>query len=186
MTAAIVVHGGAWDIPPELHEEHKAGCLRAAEAGWDTLANGGSALDAVEAAIRVMENHPAFDAGRGSRLNRDGEVELDAGMMDGQTLMAGAVAAVKQIANPISLARRVLTDSEHVFLVGTGAEQFAQEVRIPLCDPASLVVEREPRGMGESASPVPHRRRPRTECVRREKWRGEAAASGRTPSGRLL
>ncbi|MCX6029361.1 MAG: isoaspartyl peptidase/L-asparaginase [Chloroflexi bacterium] len=143
MIPAIIVHGGAWDIPPELHADHRAGCRAAAEAGWIVLATGGSALDAVEAAVRVMEDHPVFDAGRGSHLNRDGVVELDAGMMDGRTLMAGAVACVKRIANPISLARRVLHDSEHVFLVGEGAERFAEEAGIPLCDPAELIVERE-------------------------------------------
>jgi beta-aspartyl-peptidase (threonine type) len=90
-----------------------------------------------------MEDHPVFDAGLGSHLNRDGVVELDAGMMDGRTLMAGAVASVTHIAHPISLARRVLHDSEHVFLVGAGAERFAAEAGITLCDNAELVVERE-------------------------------------------
>ena len=145
MPIGIIVHGGAWDIPRELHADHEAGCRAAAEAGWTILAAGGSALDAVEAAVRVMEDHPVFDAGLGSHLNRDGVVELDAGMMDGRTLMAGAVASVTHIANPISLARRVLHDSEHVFLVGAGAERFAAEAGIPLCEPAELVVERERR-----------------------------------------
>ena len=143
MPIGIVVHGGAWDIPRELHADHEAGCRAAAEAGWAILVAGGSALDAVEAAVRVLEDHPVFDAGRGSHLNRDGVVELDAGIMDGRTLMAGAVASVTHIANPISLARRVLHDSEHVFLVGAGAERFAAEAGIALCDPADLVVERE-------------------------------------------
>jgi beta-aspartyl-peptidase (threonine type) len=145
MGIAIIVHGGAWDIPRALRADHKAGCRRAAERGWSVLRQGGSALDAVEASIRVLEDDPVFDAGRPSHLNQDGEVELDAGMMDGLTLMAGAVAAVKHISNPITLARHVLSDSEHVFLVGAGAERFAQEVGIPLCDPADLVVEREQR-----------------------------------------
>ncbi len=143
MTIAIIVHGGAWDIPPALHADHEAGCRAAARAGWEVLARGGSALDAVEVAVRVMEDDPVFDAGYGSHLNADGLVELDAGMMDGRTLMAGAVAAVKRVANPISLARRVLHDSPHVFLVGEGAERFASAVGLPLCDPADLVVERE-------------------------------------------
>lgn len=143
VTPAIIVHGGAWDIPPELHADHLAGCRAAAEAGWAILAAGRSALDAVEAAIRIMEDAPVFDAGRGSHLNRDGVVELDAGMMDGRTLMAGAVASVKRVANPITLARRVLHDSEHVFLAAEGAERFAAAVGLPLCDPAELVVERE-------------------------------------------
>jgi len=145
MGLAIIVHGGAWDIPADLQADHVAGCRAAAAAGWAVLADGGSALDAVEAAVRVMEDHPVFDAGLGSHLNRDGEVELDAGMMDGGTLMAGAVASVKRIANPISLARRVLHDSEHVFLVGAGAERFAAEVGIPFCQPVDLIVERERR-----------------------------------------
>lgn len=143
MPKAIIVHGGAWDIPAALHEEHLAGCRAAAERGWAILSGGGSALDAVEAAVRIMEDHPVFDAGRGSHLNADGVVELDAGMMDGATLSAGAVAAVRRIANPITLARRVLHDSPHVFLVGSGAECFAERAGIPLCDPAELIVPRE-------------------------------------------
>lgn len=145
MTPAIIVHGGAWDIPPELHAAHLAGCRAAAQAGWAVLAAGGPALDAVEAAVRVMEDHPVFDAGCGSHLNADGFVELDAGIMDGRTLLAGAVASVKRVANPIALARRVLQDSPHVFLVGEGAERFAAAAGLPLCDPAELVVERERR-----------------------------------------
>ncbi|MGE5532266.1 MAG: isoaspartyl peptidase/L-asparaginase family protein [Bacteroidota bacterium] len=142
-TKAIIVHGGAWDIPPELHAEHLSGCRTAAAAGWEILERGGTAIDAVEAAIRVMEDHPVFDAGRGSHLNADGQVELDAGMMDGATLRAGAVAAVRRIANPISLARHVLHDSPHVFIVGEGAERFAEQAGVPLCDPAELIVPRE-------------------------------------------
>ncbi len=143
MAAAIIVHGGAWDIPPDLHADHLSGCRAAAEAGWDLLERGATAADAVEAAVRILEDHPVFDAGRGSHLNADGIVELDAGMMDGKSLMAGAVASVKRMANPISLARRVLHDSPHVFLVGEGAERFAQAAGLPLCDPESLIVPRE-------------------------------------------
>ena len=143
MAVAVIVHGGAWDIPPEQHADHTVGCCAAVKAGWSVLDGGGSALDAVEAAVRKMEDDPVFNAGRGSVLNRDGEVELDAGIMDGKTLRAGAVAAVRRIANPIALARRVLSGSEHVFLVGSGAERFAENAGLPLCDPTSLVVERE-------------------------------------------
>ncbi len=143
MAIGIIVHGGAWDIPPALHADHEAGCRAAAETGWAILARGGSALDAVETAVRMMEDHPVFDAGAGSHLNADGFVELDAGMMDGRTLMAGAVASVKRVANPITLARRVLHDSPHVFLTGEGAERFAVAQGIPLCEPAELVVSRE-------------------------------------------
>lgn len=143
MPEAIIVHGGAWDIPAELHAGHLAGCRAAAAAGWDILARGGAALEAVEAAVRIMEDDPVFDAGRGSHLNADGVVELDAGMMDGATLRAGAVAALRRVPNPITLARRVLHDSPHVFLVAEGAERFAQEAGIPLCTPEDLVVPRE-------------------------------------------
>jgi L-asparaginase / beta-aspartyl-peptidase len=143
MTIAIIVHGGAGNVPSELHVGFEAGCRTAAEAGWSVLASGGSALDAVETAVRILENDPVFDAGTGAHLNRDGDVELDAGIMDGRTLMAGAVAAVRRIANPITLARRVLSDSEHVFLVSQGAERFAEQMGIPFCAPRDLIVARE-------------------------------------------
>jgi beta-aspartyl-peptidase (threonine type) len=138
----IVVHGGAWDIPNDLVAAHQAGCRRAVLAGWSVLAEGGSALDAVETAIRIMEDDPVFDAGAGSVLNADGIVEMDAGLMDGRTLDAGAVAAVQNIRNPITLARRVL-ESEHVLLVGAGANRFAREGGIAECSPEDLVVARE-------------------------------------------
>lgn len=160
MTIAIIVHGGAWDIPAELHAEHLAGCRTAAAAGWAALSSGGSALEAVEAAVRIMEDHPVFDAGRGSHLNADGVVELDAGMMDGATLRAGAVAAVHRIANPITLARHVLHDSPHVFLVAEGAERFARDAGMTLCDPQELIVPREQalweqrRGLQDHARPA--------------------------------
>lgn len=144
MPAAIIVHGGAWSIPAELLAAHRDGCREAVVRGWRVLRGGGSALDAVEAAVTYLEDDPVFDAGTGSFLNADGEVELDAGFMDGSTLAAGAVAAVHRIHNPITLARRVL-ESEHVLIVGAGAERFAEQAGIPLCDGADLVVERERR-----------------------------------------
>lgn len=143
MRASLIVHGGAWDIPADLIDAHKAGCRAALLAGWDILASGGSALDAVEAAIRLMEDDATFDAGRGSVLNVEGEMELDASIMEGSDLNAGAVAAVRDVKNPISLARRVLEESEHVFLVGKGASLFARRVGIGECDWQELLVERE-------------------------------------------
>jgi L-asparaginase / beta-aspartyl-peptidase len=143
MSIAIIVHGGAWEIPAALHADHVAGITAAVASGWQRLADGRPAIDAVEAAIRVMEDHPVFDAGTGAVLNQDGDVELDAAVMDGSSLDAGAVAGLRRIKNPISLARKVLTDSPHLFLVGQGAERFAAEQGIPFCDPESLVVERE-------------------------------------------
>ncbi|MDW8212783.1 MAG: isoaspartyl peptidase/L-asparaginase [Roseiflexaceae bacterium] len=142
MPIALIVHGGAWDIPDDEVEPHLAGCRRALEAGWEALINGATALDAVEAAVRVMEDDPAFDAGVGSVLNRDGLIELDAAIMDGATLRSGAVAAVCGVRNPVTLARRVL-DSEAVLLVGRGAERFADAVGVERCTGEDLVVPRE-------------------------------------------
>jgi beta-aspartyl-peptidase (threonine type) len=142
MPFALIVHGGAWNIPDEEVAEHQAGCRHALAAGWRVLAAGGAALDAVEAAVRVLEDATIFDAGVGSVLNRDGDVELDAAVMDGATLRSGAVAAVRRVRNPITLARRVL-ESHVILLVAQGAERFAESVGVPLCDPADLIVERE-------------------------------------------
>lgn len=139
---SLIVHGGAWSIPDEAVEDCRAGCGRALEAGWAILARGGGALDAVEAAIVVLEEDPTFDAGIGSHLNREGRIELDAIVMDGATLKAGAVAAVERVRNPIRLARKVLESCEHMMLVGAGAEQFGVEQGLALCDPQELVTER--------------------------------------------
>ncbi len=143
MRPSLIVHGGAWDIPDSAVEDCKAGCRRALEAGWRILSRGGRALDAIEAAIVALEDDPTFDAGIGSHLNRDGRVQLDAIVMDGATLEAGAVAAVEHIRNPIRLARRVMEASGHMMLVGPGAEQFATEQSLPLCSPEELILERE-------------------------------------------
>jgi beta-aspartyl-peptidase (threonine type) len=143
MRPSLIVHGGAWNIPDAAVADCRTGCLDALAAGWATLSRGGRALDAVESAIRVLEDHPVFDAGTGSHLNRDGHVELDAMIMDGATLNAGAVAGVRGVRNPITLARGVLETGEHMMLVGEGARQFAVEHDLPLCDPSELIVERE-------------------------------------------
>jgi len=137
MTTALIVHGGAGDIPDAEIEPHRHGAELAARAGWVILRDGGSALDTVEAAIVVMEDDPAFDAGYGSYLNRDGDVEMDASFMDGRTLDAGSVAGVQRVKNPIRLARRVM-ESEHTFLIARGAERFAEEVGIALIDSATM------------------------------------------------
>jgi beta-aspartyl-peptidase (threonine type) len=142
MPQAIIVHGGAWDIPDDLVDAHREACLSAAEAGWQALRTGGSALDAVVEAIQVMEDHPGLDAGVGSFLNAEGVVEMDAGIMDGMTLDVGSVAAVQGIRHPIALARKVM-ESEHVLLVGLGAERFALAHDLERCPPALLVVPRE-------------------------------------------
>jgi len=143
MGMAIIVHGGAWEIPEELHEAHVAGCQQAAGEGWQALVAGGTALDAVEAAVVSMEDDPTFDAGRGSFLNAAGEVELDSGLMSGVDMRVGSVAAVQGVANPICLARLVLERSQDVLLVGRGAQQFAQQMGMALVPPEALVIPRE-------------------------------------------
>jgi L-asparaginase / beta-aspartyl-peptidase len=140
---SLIVHGGAWDIPDAAVADCRAGIRRALEAGRDILAKDGSALDAVAAAIVILEDDVTFDAGIGSHLNRDGHVQLDAILMDGATLKAGAVAAVERVRNPIRLARKLLESSDHMMLTGAGAELFAKENGIALCDPSELIIERE-------------------------------------------
>jgi beta-aspartyl-peptidase (threonine type) len=139
----LLIHGGAWAIPDELVSAHLNGVREAVETGWTVLTKGGSALDAVEEAVVIMEDHEAFDAGRGSFLNREGKVQLDALIMDGATLRAGGVGCVEHIANPVRAARKVLSESPHVYFVAEGAERFAQEHGIPLCKNEDLVISRE-------------------------------------------
>ncbi|HEY1809248.1 MAG TPA: isoaspartyl peptidase/L-asparaginase [Acidobacteriaceae bacterium] len=146
----LLVHGGAWDIPANLLDAHEQGVFDALQEGWRILEYGGSAVDAVQAAVTAMEDDPAFDAGRGSFLTRDGRVQLDALIMDGATLRAGGVACVERLRNPIQAARLVLDKSPHVYFVGTGAEQFAQAHGMPLIDNAELVLDRERRRLAEA------------------------------------
>lgn len=143
MKPSLIVHGGAWNIPDEAVDDCRDGIRRALAFGWKILSKGGKAIDAVEAAIVILEDDPTFDAGIGSHLNRDGRVQLDAILMDGATLKAGAVAAVERVRNPIRLARQILEKSEHMMLVGSGAEKFAAENGVPLCAPEDLVIDRE-------------------------------------------
>jgi beta-aspartyl-peptidase (threonine type) len=139
----LVVHGGAWSIPDDLVEAHERGVRNALRAGWAILERGGPSLDAVEAAVRVMEDDDTFDAGRGSFLTSDGRVQCDALMMDGATLRAGGVGCVERIRNPISAARKVLEESPHVYFVAEGAERFAAAHGIKLIENSELVIERE-------------------------------------------
>jgi beta-aspartyl-peptidase (threonine type) len=145
MFPSLIVHGGAWDIPDDAIEACKAGCLRALHAGYSILISGGQALDAIQAAIIVLEDDPVFDAGYGSHLNLDGYVECDAIVMDAATLRAGSVAGLRRIKNPIQAARAVLEQCPHMMLISQGAEQFAFDHGVPLCDPEDLVspAERE-------------------------------------------
>jgi beta-aspartyl-peptidase (threonine type) len=143
MKPSLIVHGGAWDIPDEAVDACKAGCERALAAGWSMLNQGGSALDAVQAAVVVLEDDPVFDAGFGSHLTLDGHVECDAIVMDGTTLRAGSVAALRRIRNPIRLARHVLENCPHMMLVADGAERFAADQGLELCPPDELIAGAE-------------------------------------------
>ena len=140
---SIVVHGGAWDIPDAMVEDHMRGVQQAIHVGWSILVKGGSAVDAVEAAIMAMEDDETFDAGRGSFINQTGEIELDASIMSGNSLRAGAIAAVQNVRNPICLARKIMDESEHVLLVGMGATRFAREHGVKMCGPDDLITMRE-------------------------------------------
>jgi beta-aspartyl-peptidase (threonine type) len=130
-------------MPDDAVAPHQRGIANALTAGWNILTKNGSALDAIEAAITVMEDDDTFDAGRGSFLTRDGRVQLDALMMDGATLRAGGVACVERLRNPIQAARLILDKSPHVYFVGPGAERFATQHGMRLIDNTDLIVPRE-------------------------------------------
>jgi len=148
----LVVHGGAWDIPDDMVEAHLNGVRNASAAGWRVLERGGSALDAVEEAVVILEDDETFDAGRGSFLNRDGKVQLDAFIMDGATLRGGGVGCVERLRNPVRAARKILSDSPHVYFVAEGAERFAEEHGITLCRNEDLVIPREVKRLREYQS----------------------------------
>jgi beta-aspartyl-peptidase (threonine type) len=136
----LVIHGGAGvrpeKLPPEREKKYRAELEKALEAGYDALnRQGGTSLDAVEAAIRYMEDSPLFNAGKGAVFTHDGRNELDAAIMDGQNRRAGAVAGVTQVKNPISAARAVMEKSKHVLLVGQGADRFAASVGLEIVSP---------------------------------------------------
>jgi L-asparaginase / beta-aspartyl-peptidase len=139
---AIAVHGGAFDIPAADKDRFREGCLTAARAGWTTLEEGGSALDAVEVAVRDLEGSGIFSAGRGSALSEEGLIELDAGMMDGERLQVGSVTTVRGVPHAITLARRVL-ESPFAVLTGEGARRFAEQAGVETCDPDELASETE-------------------------------------------
>jgi L-asparaginase / beta-aspartyl-peptidase len=139
----LLVHGGAWAMPDDMVKAHIEGVRNAITAGWKPLERGSTALDAVEEAVVIMEDDDTFDAGRGSFLNRDGKVQLDALIMDGATLRAGGVGCVERLQNPVRAARKILSESPHIFFVAEGAERFAAEHGIELCRNEDLVISRE-------------------------------------------
>ena len=138
---SLAIHGGAWAIPDADIPSTLTGLEEATAAGWAVLSGGGTALDAVEAAVRVLERHPVFDAGVGSVLNSKREVECDALVIDGQTLASGAVMGLNNVRHPVSAARRLMERTPHAIVAGAGAREFSSETAPPqeLCDEAMLV-----------------------------------------------
>jgi L-asparaginase / beta-aspartyl-peptidase len=142
-------------MPDDMVDAHIHGVNNALAAGWRVLERGGSALDAVEEAVVIMEDDETFDAGRGSFLNRDGRVQLDALIMDGATLRAGGVGCVEHLRNPVRAARKILSESPHVYFVGEGAEKFAEEHGVPLCKNEDLIIPREVERLRLHQSKIP-------------------------------
>ncbi|WP_309085336.1 isoaspartyl peptidase/L-asparaginase family protein [Chelativorans sp.] len=134
---SIIVHGGAKTIEPSEREANSAGCLAAIEAGARILRGGGSSIDAVEAAVKVLEDDPTFNAGHGSALNAEGEIEMCASVMEGAKLNVGAVTVLRGVRNPVSVARTMLFD-EPILLAGSGARQYAADKGLELCSPQDL------------------------------------------------
>lgn len=163
---AIVVHGGAGvieraDLTPEQEAAYRAAMTKVTQAGGEVLENGGSALDAIEAAIHLLEDDPLFNSGRGAVFTAEGRNELDASIMDGATLKAGAVAGVTRTRHPISLARAVMEKSPHVMLMGSGADTFSKEAGLEQAEPSYFFTERRWRSLekflAEQKLPVPPR-----------------------------
>jgi len=140
---SLVVHGGAWEIPDAEVKAHLQGVQKALERGWSLLESGASALDCVEETVAVMEDDPTFDAGKGSILNTDGSVEMDASIMDGHRFDAGGVAALRNFPNPVRVARKVLEETEHWLLAGPGCEAFALSQGFQAVTIEKLLTERE-------------------------------------------
>jgi beta-aspartyl-peptidase (threonine type) len=158
MNGSILVHGGAGRFSSAADESKAAtdGCLAAARAGYEVLRAGGSALDAVVAAVVILEDNPVFNAGTGSALNARGEVEMDAAVMDGNRGAAGAVAVLHTVKNPVLLARRVMERTSHVLLAGEGAETFARAEGVPTVPPASLITPAARRAWESAAVSSKH------------------------------
>jgi len=148
---SIAIHGGAGGDPAQwsesIQERRLSGIKRALTSGTELLRNGASAVDVVEAVVRVLEDDPVFNAGKGAVLNADRIAELDASIMDGKTLRCGAVAGVQTVKNPISLARRVMLDTKHVLLIGAGADRFAAQQQVELVTPDYFQLKPEEEGV---------------------------------------
>ncbi len=152
---AIVVHGGAgWRESAARLPDAVAACEAAARDGQRILLSGGSALDAVERAVCVLEDAPVLNAGRGSYATTDGDIEMDALIMDGATLALGAVAGITRVLHPIRVARHVLIDGRHALLSGEGASRFADSIGVPRCDPSELIVGERSAAPGDTVGAV--------------------------------
>jgi len=196
---ALAIHGGAGvirraDLRPEQEQAYREALARAAEAGSAILGSGGPALDACEAAVRRMEDDPLFNAGRGSVFSAEGRVEMDAAIMEGRGLLAGAVAGVSTAKNPVSLARAVMERSGHVFLIGAGAEAFAREAGLEAAGADYFFTERRwralERELGKAGLPTPPRptgvRDDRTAALAHDEGkRGTVGAVARDAGGDL-
>jgi len=137
----VLVHGGAGEVPEASRDAHREGCARAAEKGLVVLLAGGSALDAVQAAVRILEDDPLYNAGTGACLTRDGTLELDASIMEGTTLRAGAVTCLPAFVAPIDIARAVLEEGRHVLYAGEGAAHFARSAGFTAADPNAMITD---------------------------------------------
>lgn len=136
---SLAVHGGAGTIlksemTAELEKEYRCGLEKAVQAGWNILKTGGSSIDAVELSVIELENNPLFNAGKGAVFTSEGRIELDAAIMDGKSLHAGAAAFVRNVKNPVTLARLIMEKSEHILLAGAGANEFAREMNVEMAD----------------------------------------------------
>ena len=148
----LVIHGGAGTIlkknmTPEREKAYQTALEQALQAGYTILNGGGTPMDAVEAAVKIMEDSPLFNAGKGAVFTNEGRNELDAAIMNGKTLEAGAIASVTTIKNPITAARAVMEKSEHVMMIGPGAEKFAQQQGLQIVDPSYFHTEDRWRGL---------------------------------------
>jgi L-asparaginase / beta-aspartyl-peptidase len=196
---AIVIHGGAGVIArsertAEQEAAYRESLTRAIGAGSDGLKRGGRALDAVEAVIVLMEDDPLFNAGRGAVFTADGRMELDASIMDGRTLAAGAVAGVTRTRHPISLARRVMEKSGHVMVIGAGADAFSREQGLEQVDPAWFYTERRweelEKTLREKGLPIPPKpvgvpAQPEKDAAREEGKRGTVGVVALDASGNI-
>jgi beta-aspartyl-peptidase (threonine type) len=143
LSFALAIHGGAWNIPEGAVAAHRRGLVEPLTEGFSALRGGATALRVVELVVRMLEDDPTYNAGRGSHLNSEGSLEMDASIMEGTTRRAGAVAAVSGLRHPVSVARMVMEESPHVLLVGNGAKRFAKRAGAEMCSTRALLVGRE-------------------------------------------